>query len=162
MIPVGTKGVTVSFSNNGTDPGLCKNDKFYINVVSAKKAAYKTLVLQNNLPNELIAASDMDLTLCYEEDVQIPKYKPSDLSQVQWAADQNYINVSSNIEVKHKEFTDGGVLYALPIIDGNLYVTYREWLKDDLEVLKIYAPSSNKNQEIIKTMKSDTLQMVKL
>lgn len=159
-IPIGTRGVTVSFSNNGTNPGLRRNDVYYVQVTSASDGAYKTIVLQNNLPAALLSESDLELTLAIPTSIEVAPFRPSAPAQRQWLATENAMVVYSGMEAIHSSFTDGGVPVPVPVINGTLYASYRSWRASLSEQVQFYTPSSTDPEVIRKEIEATSLGKV--
>lgn len=123
-VPVGTQGLTITF----TGTALCGDDLFYITVDPAVNGALKTLILNDDLPPALAAATDLDLKL------YIPFTGVISLDQTPTPPDVNYVPVAESITIQgaielfDPTWTDNGVELPLPLEAATLYVTYRAWL----------------------------------
>ncbi|GIV44661.1 MAG: hypothetical protein KatS3mg035_1784 [Bacteroidia bacterium] len=148
FVQVGNYGITVSFSNNGSNPGLCKGDTYYIPVVSKKYGAYKTILLKNNLPPDLVSAGDLELSLCRKETIQLSPRKFSNPLNFNWSATQSQITIYNNVEAKSNFLTDGGTSYPVPVIEGNIYVQYKVWLNQYSGILRTYFPDSTDPEKL--------------
>lgn len=154
---VGLFGVTASFAGNtNTEGGWCTNgglvtgDIFYIAAKAEADGPIKTLVLSDDLPENIITglnADDSGATTTYSSN-----YNPSAFStwlylvqnamvvdskrlqsppDYNWSADDDGITVYSNIATQDSDWTelDGSMPY-LPVYSGSMYVEYRALLSD--------------------------------
>lgn len=131
---VGNYAVTVSF--NGTY--LRKGDVYYVAVTAAGEGALKTLVLQDNIPEEILG-SEVDIRLfARRTDLEIPVVRTFPTDATNWAADEDGITVEDAILIVDAEFTDGADYVPVALDSATLFVEYREWLEagaGDLVVL---------------------------
>jgi hypothetical protein len=126
-IPVGTKGVTIQLPNGTT--GLCKGDQFYIPVTAAKLGVINTLILANALPSALQSATDLNLYLYTQKDVEVPINRAGFDPLVNYAVDDAGVTVKSGIVLYDPAFVDdGGAQIPLTLLDTALFVQYRAWL----------------------------------
>jgi hypothetical protein len=147
-IAVGVNGVTLSFSNNGSNPGLRKGDIYYVGVTSSKYGHYKTLVLNHNLSTTFTDAADIELNLCIRKDITVPVNRLSDPPTTNWTAEADTITVADAIDAYDSTLTDGGVEFAVPVIAGQVYATYRAWLDTKANNVFTYTPSSTDIDEV--------------
>lgn len=136
-VPVGTQGVTINFVGDG----LCKGDKFYVQVTAAAAGPVRTLLLANNLPDALRgicevvgsssssssssgAAPDLDVTLFIKKDMEVPRLRTGGLEQ--WTQSPTEICLQSGIVGYDSEWQSGGTLLPLPVKDGEVYVEHRD------------------------------------
>jgi hypothetical protein len=155
LYPVGTKGVRIRFGGSGAasiesssdgvsisvgvlDPvvGLRKGDKFYIPVTAAALGGYQTLVLGHNLTDDLLSAENIELKLYIKKDVTVTEERTEAAPQLNYEMSATQITVNSGITAYDSSWTDGGVEQPLDIKGGTVYVTYREWLQDDVNELQ--------------------------
>jgi hypothetical protein len=152
-VPIGTKALQIRFygvegqsssskssQDDGTwvewdyprDPvaGLRKGDKWYITVTAAANGRAGTLVLANNLPTELLDATDLDLKLYIKKDIQVERNRVSSPPNVNFEEETTQIIVNDGIEAYDATWTDDGDPLPLPVISGRLYVEYRAWRQD--------------------------------
>lgn len=134
-IVVGSKGVTITFDQTQ----LRKGDIWYIAVVGEAEGDMRTLVLNNNLPAELVSgASDLDLTLYIQPEsgyIEVP-YKREGFAPLTnydlgdpGLADTGF-TVNSGIIAYDATWTDNGVEQPLDVVEGSLFAEYRAWLPD--------------------------------
>lgn len=123
---IGNYGVTISFNQTA----LCKGDKYYVVATAASTGAYKTLVLSDDLPEGLLTATDLDLKLYIKKNLLIEKNLEADSPNVAYTTSDTEITVQSGILLYDDSWTDNGVLQALPLKGGTLFVEYRAWLAD--------------------------------
>ncbi len=146
--PVGTHGVTARFgdcfSSNSSQAlfegeslggdsavaGLRKGDKFLITVVSGKNGAIRTLILRDDLPDELLTADDLDLRLFIEKDIEVTENRLSDPPLLNYEFETTQLCVKAGITAYDTTWTDDGVEQAMPVYGGSMYIEYREWLTE--------------------------------
>lgn len=126
--PVGTKGVTITFAAGPA--GIRKGDTWYISAVAAKDGRFSTIVLGRSLPAGLLAATDLDLTLSLERDIDVPANRVGFEPDTNWEQSATELTVKAGIFGYDPSVTDGGVVQPLDVLSGNLYVSYRAWLSD--------------------------------
>lgn len=135
-VAIGTQGTTIKF----TGAALNKNDRYYVVVEAEANGAVKTLVLANNLPASLQgicevsgggssssssgAPPDLDLTLYIKKNMEVPEV--AGLSSVNWSQSETEITIEGGIVGYDSTWQSGGVLIALPVIDGIVYVQHRD------------------------------------
>jgi len=125
--PVGSQGVLLAINAGPT--ALRRGDRFNIPVVAGKAGRMSTLVLGHNLSSGMRAASDMDLTLAIEKDVQVDRYKEDGTTE-NFAIEDNRIVIRSGIVAYDEGFQDGLDPLPLPIIAASMYVEYLAWLQE--------------------------------
>ena len=159
-IDLGVYGVSIEFDTNtnyhgGLTPnssgGLNKGDVFYVAATAAGSGAIKTLVLADDLPEEIVTGrnvgnvSDSDTSNDW-----IPNFDPTEFSvwlylvqgsseieskrtqtppEYNWEGTASSITVNSDIAVQDAGWvnTDGSQDY-LPVYKGDMYVEYRALL----------------------------------
>ncbi len=131
-VPMGSKGVTVSFSGDG----LNKGDKYYVQVNGSTVGPMRTLVLGHNIPSEVPSGSEVDLTLYIRKPLlQIPENRTGFAPLVNYELSETEITVKSGIIAYDETWTDEGVPQPLDVCSdsnkqyGLLYVEYRAWLQ---------------------------------
>ena len=123
-IAVGNYGVTVSF--NGTY--LRKGDVYYITVTAEAEAQVRTLILQDDIPEE-IRGTEVDLRLFVRRtDLAIPTVRTEPTNFTNWSFDNDEITIESGIYIIDDEFTDGSDFVPIAMDSATLYVEYREWV----------------------------------
>lgn len=137
---VGTKGVTWT-------PGsanLCKGDKYRIPVTGQKAGAYKTLILGQSLPLtplDLTTATDLDLKLYANANgVQVSINRVESPPNVNYVVSSTTFTTKAGITATDARWTDGS---KFPLIDGQLYLEYREWVQDNVGKLLTTTNSTN-------------------
>jgi hypothetical protein len=128
-VPVGTKGVLIQFSGTA----LRKGDKYYINVTAAGQGAFRTIVLNDNLPAALQVAPDMELDLHIQKNIEVPQERVSTPPILNWTDDQSGLVLNSGVDAYDATLTNGGVLFAVPVVSGPstiVYISYRAWSTD--------------------------------
>lgn len=144
--PIGTWGVTGTFgdcwSSNSSEAGdeaalgggdsnldgLRKGDKFYVTVVSGQNGAIKTLILRDDLPDDLLAASDLDLRLYIQKNIEVTENRVSNPPLVNYEFEATQLCINAGITAYDSTWTDNGVERAMPVYGGTLYIQYYEWL----------------------------------
>lgn len=124
-VAVGTYGVTVSFNHP-----LRKGDKYYIPVTAAKEGARRILQFTEDLPSQLLSATDLELRLYIRDVITLPQKRPDTPVFNNWTANQTEIVLKANAHATHSTWTLAGVEQPLPLKGGSVYVQYREWLSD--------------------------------
>jgi len=150
-VPVGTRGVTVSFSSTG----LNKGDRYIIPVEASKPGPVRTLVLDRNLPegmrgvcdeessssssssspSETVTIPDLDLKLFVKKDIEVTENRIGSAPLINWEQKETEICLKPGITAFDAEFTSGGSLVSLPVIDGNIFVHFRALLPDNCSVV---------------------------
>lgn len=133
-VPIGTQGVTIEF----TGAGLSKGDRFNVPVVAARDGAIRTLVLDRNLPDgfrgECITGSsssaipdpDLDLTLYIKKTMDVTEDRIGFAPLVNWTENETQVCLESDIIGYDASWASGGVLVALPVEAGTIYVQHRD------------------------------------
>lgn len=129
-VPIGTQGVTISFSGTG----LAKNARFTVPVTGQRSGPQKTLVLQDNLPTELVDATpapDLTVRLYIRKGTQIDGPRFGSAPDRNWIAGDDDITVFPGITATDPSYTVNGAQTPLPVIEGQLFVEMRQWLQED-------------------------------
>lgn len=148
-VAIGTHGLTFSFvdcygddeesassegegdlGGDNTLAGLRKGDKFYITVTSPTNGPVRTLILRHDLPEELWTATDLDLRLFIQKNIEVSENRLSDPPLVNYEQETTQVIVKAGITAYDATWTDGGVEQAMPVYGGTLYLQYREFLDD--------------------------------
>ena len=123
---VGNEAITVSFSGTG----LCKGDKYYIEATAVSPGYMRTIVLEDDLPTEIQGVSDLDIKLYIVSPVLlVPERREEAAPYVNYTTSSTELIVKENSTAFHTSWTDDGVMLALPIESGSMYVQYRAWLQ---------------------------------
>ena len=125
-VTVGNYGVTVSFNQTA----LCTGDKYYMVATAATQGAMKTLILADDLPEELESAVDLDLKLFIKKSILVEKNLEADAPNVAYEVSDTEITVQSGILLHDSSWTDNGVALPLALKGGTVFVEYRAWLPD--------------------------------
>lgn len=124
-LAVGTYGVTVTF----TGSALRKGDIYHISTTRTQLGAYKTIILKDSLPSGLVGATDLDIWLFIEKNgLLITENRLPSPPDKNWVAAASTFTVNSDIEVYEDSWTDDGTPLSLPVVEGTMYLEYREWL----------------------------------
>jgi hypothetical protein len=137
--PIGRYGVTVAFSAgnslpftmNSTVPSasrIAKGDKWYVSVVSSSAGAVSTLILRDDLPEDMRDLTELDLSLFIKDDIQVSANRLSTQSDVNYELESTQVIVKEGITAYHPEWTAAGVEQPLELRGGTLYLEYREWV----------------------------------
>lgn len=134
-IPIGSHGVTVTYvlTGAGSAPvSLRKGDVWYVPVTAASTGRLGTLILQDDLNADMLAASDLSLYLYLPAvaGLEIDEQRVSDPPLVNYELESTQIVPQAGITAFDSDWTVGGVPAALPLKSGVLYAEYREWLPD--------------------------------
>lgn len=141
-VVVGTDGVTVQFDATG----LRKGDKYYIGVTAAFESDMRTLVLGNNLPDEVVDATEVGVSLyILKPELEIDENREGFAPLVNWEVTTTgtpQICLKDGIIAYDESWTDSGVMQPLDVHSeeskgyGKAYVEYRAWLPDLCSVLR--------------------------
>lgn len=122
--PIGTQGTTISLDQ----AGLRFGDIYYVSVEAVQDGAFKTLILQNNLPTQLQTAPDLEVSLYIEQDgLEVPPLRTVPAPGANWEQDQTDITIKAGFQAYDSTWTDGGVQQPLQVREADIYVQYREW-----------------------------------
>ena len=126
-IGIGTHGVKIRFTATS---GFRKGDKFYVSVVSSKAGPVRRLILRDDLPTSMQAASSLDLQLFIKDDIQVSKNRIGYAPQTNYWFEDTQVCVQEGILAYHPEWTAAGVEQPLEVTKGDVYVEYREWVSE--------------------------------
>jgi len=115
---VGSYGVTVALNQTK----LRKGDIYYIPVTAASQGALKTLTLKDDVPADMRGVEVNLRLFALRNAFEVAKHTTT------WSTTSTGITLKAGITVTDSEFTTGGVLTALVLETGTLYVDYREWI----------------------------------
>jgi len=90
----------------------------------------KTLILADDLPEELEPAVDLDLKLFIKKSILVEKNLEADAPNVAYEVSDTEITVQSGILLHDSSWTDNGVALPLALKGGTVFVEYRAWLPD--------------------------------
>jgi hypothetical protein len=132
-VPVGTLGVTVSFSGLG----LRKGDRYYIPVTGIADGPRRTLELGHSLHPGIPDGSEVDLTLFILKPLlQVEKNRVGFAPLTNWETSETDITVKSGIIAFDETWTLNGVQQPLAVHSepskgyGEMFVEVRYWLQD--------------------------------
>lgn len=132
-VSIGTKGVTILFygsGGGGSDPvdGLRKGDKYVVPVTAAANGRASTLILGHRMSDELLTATDLELKLYIKKpSIELPQDRISAPPATNWDTEATQITINDGAELYDSTWTDDGEELPLPVVEGTLYVEYREW-----------------------------------
>lgn len=141
---VGSQGVVLQVDVAAT--GLCKGDRYTIGVTAEGEGAIQTLILANNLPDELqgecgggssvVPAPDLDVKLYMKKDVEIPENRLGYAPLVNWTQSATEICLEDGIVVYDSSWYNSlGTQLPLTVDDGKIYVSYRALLTTECEIV---------------------------
>lgn len=125
-VAVGSYGVTISF----TGARLCAGDIYTIACAAESEGAYKTLVLNDDVPANLQGV-EVDVRLFIPQtEVELSKIRELPSAAVNWSADVENITVESAIYLTDSSLTDGSDLVPVPLESATMYIHYRAWSEE--------------------------------
>lgn len=142
-VPIGTQGITIKFTT--APDGLVTGDIFTITATAADDGAIKTVQLATPLPPELRGicevdvgssssssssgpAPDLGVTFYIKTDIEVPEGRVNQAPLVNWEQSETEITLKAGITAFDASWTVNGVLQALPVKDGIVYVEHRDRL----------------------------------
>lgn len=125
-VAVGTSGLTVSFSG----AGLSKDDLYYVSATAVGTGALQTLILAHNLPDELIATTDLAVELFIKKNLQVLPDRTGFAPELNWVATQDDFTVKSGLMAYDAGWAVDGTPQAMDALGGELFLEYREWVTD--------------------------------
>lgn len=140
-VSVGSSGVKVKFDSVatvlaagnpgvGAATGLRKGDKWYVPVTSSQAGPVRRLILRDDLPALMAAATELDLKLFIKDNIQVAQNRVESAPEVNYSMELTQLCVKEGVTAYHPEWTAAGAEQPLPVYSGTLYVQYREWLAD--------------------------------
>lgn len=151
-IVVGSYGVTLTLSSDvGGRNGLYLGDRFYVPATAASAGAIQTLLLEHDLPSQLLGLGagdvcgtppDLSVTLYIEKDIEVTANRTGYAPLTNWEDDATEICVQAGILAYDSSWVDsGGDLLPMQVKSGDLYVQYRALRTADAnQVLMATAP----------------------
>jgi hypothetical protein len=139
-VAIGSQGLTIKFTSAAN--GLCKGDRYLIEVEAEKDGAVKTIVLATPLTFELRGMCnwddpsssssevppDLNVTFYIQKDIQVSENRTGFAPLVNWEQSATQITIKSGIVAYDATYTCSGVLTALQVKDGEVYVEHRDLL----------------------------------
>jgi len=138
-VSIGSQGLTIKFTSAAN--GLCKGDRYLIEVEAESDGAVKTVVLATPLPLELRGICNdgtsssssevppsLNVTFYIKKDIQVSEERTGFAPLVNWEQSETEITMKSGIVAYDASYTCSGVLTALPVKDGKVYVEHRDLL----------------------------------
>jgi len=149
---VGKYGVTLGFSGATK---LVAGDQWYIAAVAAADGPIRTAILDTSLPTVMLttdddAEVDLSVDLCIKKDFELPN-QLFNLSLTNWSQDATEITINDGVQDYDSTWRDGE--YALPLIQGDIYVHWRELITDHADA--IYEVATISDLEDIFTTSND-------
>jgi hypothetical protein len=132
FVTIGSNGVAVAFTSaaNAAVTKMAKGDKWYVSVVSSSAGSVNKLILKNDLPAAMRAATTLDMRLYIKSDIEVTKNRIGYAPLVNYETEETQVCVKSGVVAYHPEWTLNGVEQPLEVRGGSLYVEYREWLSE--------------------------------
>ena len=124
-VPVGANGLQISFAG-GT--GLRAGDVYTVPVVAAATGPYNQLILQHDLPSAMSLATDLELRLSIITDVELTANRQN-TSTTNWTQTSTGVVIAAGATATTPTWTVSGVVTAIPVVGGTVYLQYREWLQ---------------------------------
>ena len=126
QIQCGNYGVTIGFTG-GT--GVVAGDRFTIAVVATKDGAVKTLILANSLPASMDAV-DLSVDLYIRKNIEVTENRTGFAPLVNWETSATQFTTKAGIIAYDASWYNGsGVLMAMDVYQGSMYVQYRSLLQ---------------------------------
>jgi hypothetical protein len=138
-VSIGSQGLTITFDTAAN--GLCKGDRYLIEVEAETDGAIKTIILATPLTPELRGLCDwgtsssssevppsLNVTFYIQKDIEVPENREGFAPLVNWEQSETEITIKSGIIAYDATWTCSGVLQALPVKDGEVYVEHRDLL----------------------------------
>jgi hypothetical protein len=132
-LPVGVGGYDMtdeqaSISLSDILTGLRYGDQFYVHVTGQGTGRVSTLILQDDLPTAMRSVSDLDLDLYIRKDIEVTENRLSDPPNVNYEKETTQLVSKAGITAYDASYTDSSVPLAMPVLGGDVYIEYREWL----------------------------------
>ena len=90
----------------------------------------RTIVLEDDLPTEIQGVSDLDIKLYIVSPVLLlPQNREESAPNVNYTTSSTELIVQESATAFNTSWTDNGVMVALPVEAGEMYVQYRSWLQ---------------------------------
>jgi hypothetical protein len=125
-----TATATCTLTGPDSDVGLRKGDKWYVPVTSSQAGPVRRLILRDDLPALMAAATELDLKLFIKDNIQVAQNRVESAPDVNYSMELTQVCVKEGVTAYHPEWTAAGAEQPLPVYSGTLYVQYREWLAD--------------------------------
>jgi len=114
---VGSRGVTITFSSDE----VRKGDVYLIDVVAAGQGAMQTIVLANRLSNALLLETDLTVRLYVKKDGTLIPERSNVPETYNYELATDEVEIASGITLSARST-------YLPLVEGDLYLEYRQWL----------------------------------
>lgn len=149
---VGKYGVTISWTGATK---LVAGDQWYIPAVAAADGPIRTVILDKSLPTVMLttdddAQVDLSVDLCIKKNFELPA-QLFELSLTNWSQSSTAITLGTDAKDYDSTWRDGE--YALPLIEGDVYIHWRELITDHSN--RIYEVSTISDIEDIFTTAND-------
>ena len=126
-VSIGTKGVRVAFDSASTVE-LAAGDQFLVAVTSSSSGNVNRIILRDDLPSEARTATSLSLDLCIRDNIQISRNRIGFAPAVNYYLEDTQVVVKEGVVAYHPTWTNGGDEMALPVISGELFLEFREWV----------------------------------
>lgn len=124
VFDIGTKGLSIKFT--GTE--VSKGDLYYVSVAGNTTGNVETIVLRDDVPQAAIDAPAVSVDLCIKSDIEVSRPRVGYAPEVNWFMTEQEITIKEGMVAYHPEWTNDGEEQPLNVVDGSLFVEYREWL----------------------------------
>jgi hypothetical protein len=122
------KGVVLTLNQSK----VCGGEEFYIPVTAAGEGAIQTVILDSNLPSQLVttggvggAIVDLSVQLCIKKNLELHKSINGDAN---WSQTSTSVTVEAGANEPDSSWKSG--TESLPIVGGDIYVHWRELVVD--------------------------------
>lgn len=140
-IAVGSYGLTLTFEDCDGDSttGLVLGDKFYITVTSGTNGPIRTLILQDDVPAELLTADDLDLRLFIPKNIEVTAARLNAPPTQNYTIEATQVVLNAGVTAYDTTWTDAGDALPMQVWSGRdadtsgpaygqIYIEYREYL----------------------------------
>lgn len=140
-IAIGSQGLTITFDSAAN--GFCKGDRYLIDVTAETEGAIRTVVLSNPLPTEMRGVCnpgtsssssetppDLAAIFYIQKDIEVPQNREGFAPLTNWEQSETEITLQSGIIAYDSSWTCDGVMEALDVRDGEVYVEHRDLLPE--------------------------------
>jgi hypothetical protein len=142
---LGNLGLLASFAGSGD--GLRLGDIYTIAVAPASLGAARTIRMADTLPADTASLTAVDFFIL-KPSVEVAASGYPQYGDEAWAVseDKRSINIKAGIETLDESWVDGvGEQVPLPVVSGDIYVTYSALVKSNSGVLQSFSTLSSVN-----------------
>lgn len=127
-IDIGTRGVKVAFSTDAAVVELSAGDQFFVAVTSSSNGDVTQIILRDDMPSEALSAASLSLDLCIRDNIQVSRNRVGFAPEVNYYLEDTQIVVKEGVVAYHPSWTKAGNELAMPVISGDLYLEFREFV----------------------------------